>query len=92
MKEQDIYRSVRRVYSTKVIVIILGIVLIIAGFVMLMGGAEGWSALIGMGIGCFLTGGLIEGFAEIVQAACKYNNTPDTSAESAEVIDDADVQ
>lgn len=83
--QKDIYRSANKVRITKTVIIILGILLLIGAFVMLMESAEGWTAALVMGIGCFLMGGLLEGFAEIVDAACKYNNPDDR-------LDDSDVQ
>jgi len=84
-KQKDIYRAANRVRTTKTVVIILGVLLLIAAFVMLMESAEGWTAAIVMGVCCFLAGGLLEGFAEIVDAACKYNNMPDNRIDDSEV-------
>jgi uncharacterized membrane protein HdeD (DUF308 family) len=83
--QKDIYRAANKVRTTKTVVIILGVLLLIGAFVMFMESAEGWTAAIVMGIACFLTGGLLEGFAEIVDAACKYNNEPDTRINDSEV-------
>lgn len=67
------YKPANRVRITKTIVIIFGVLILIAASVMAVQDLDGWAAVVAMGIGCFLLGGVLEGFAEIVDAACNYN-------------------
>lgn len=83
-KQQDIYRSVNKVRATKGWTIIIGIFLLIVGaFIAFKGESVGFT-FVGIALILFLIGGLIEGFAEIVKAACKYNN-PDDLLDDSEV-------
>lgn len=73
MENKVNYKPANRVRTTKTIVIIFGVLVLIGAFVMAMESIDGWTGAIVLGIACFLLGGLLEGFAEIVDAACNYN-------------------
>lgn len=83
--QKDIYRSANKVRSTKGWTIVIGIFLLIVGAFMVINEESTGFSLVGVALVLFLIGGLIEGFAEIVEAACKYNNPDDR-------LDDSEVQ
>lgn len=84
-KQKDIYRAANKVRATKGWTIVIGIILLAVGVFMAVNDNSGGFSLVGVALVLFLLGGLVEGFAEVVEAACKYNNPDDR-------IDDSEVQ
>ena len=83
-KQKDIYRAANKVRATKGWTIVIGIILLAVGVFMAVNENNGGLSLVGIALVLFLLGGLIEGFAEVVEAACKFNN-PDFRIDDSEV-------
>lgn len=83
-KQKDIYRAANKVRATKGWTIVIGIILLAVGVFMAVNDNSGGFSLVGVALVLFLLGGLIEGFAEVVEAACKFNN-PDNRLDDSEV-------
>ena len=83
-KQKNIYRAANKVRETKGWTIVIGIILLAVGVFMAVNENNGGLSLVGIALVLFLLGGLIEGFAEVVEAACKFNN-PDNRLDDSEV-------
>lgn len=83
-KQKDIYRAANKVRATKAWTIVIGVILLAVGVFMAVNDNSGGFSLVGVALVLFLLGGLIEGFAEVVEAACKLNN-PDFRIDDSEV-------
>ena len=84
-KQKDIYRAANKVRATKGWTIIIGILLLVIGVFMAIHEEDTGFSFVGIALVLFLIGGLIEGFAEVVEAACRYNNVPDFRIDDSEV-------
>lgn len=94
MEKKVNYKPANKVRTTKVVIIILAILCILASIPMVMDGSDSGFILVGFAIGLLLLAGLIEGFAMIVEAACEYSWEFDQKHSHSDEprMDDAEVQ
>lgn len=94
MKNYVDYKPANKVRTTKVFVIIFASISLIASIPMVMSGEGIGFALVGISLMLFLVAGLIEGLAQIVEAACEYSweFSMKYSRPAEPKIDDSEVQ
>lgn len=76
MKKRGYYGdSAKSVLSAKGWFIVLGILSLIGGVILLMGGSDEWFSAFAMTIIMWTIGGILNGLAEITEAAERYNES-----------------
>ena len=92
------YKPANKVRTAKILIIIMGVCCIVAATPFLLDGFGIAAALVCSGLFLFVCGGLIEGYAQIVETACELSWEFDQrqeqkkQQEESAKIDDADVQ
>ena len=88
------YSPAKKVRTTKVFFIIFGVLCLLAVLPLIAEGFEIWAPVAFFGIMFLLSGGVLEGFAQIVETACEqsWDIEQRYAQKPEELMDDSEVQ